>query len=122
MGPSAEFSQADLVGNWDAEALEADIYGVNGEEQDSTFAVSFLEGTARTSTHIYGDGRFVDAQGEGFWHLNGDTLIVRSGEGGRAEVRYGCRKKGNRLWLTSRVDWDGDGAADDVIKLTLRRP
>ncbi len=58
----------------------------------------------------------------GFWHFYQDSLFMRLDVTGSPKIAFQAAKQGNGLKLYSRIDWDGDGAKDDQMTVSLKRP
>lgn len=58
----------------------------------------------------------------GFWHFYEDSLFMRLDVTGSPKIAFHAAKAGNGLKLSSRLDWDGDGAKDDEMIVSLKRP
>lgn len=135
--PSAEgLSNEDVIGTWETETVEVDLHSRPIGKADSSFVI-FPGPSAQGSsgqqpvTYINADGRYRDEvkgpdgrvlkSNSGFWHLGRDTLYLRMESQGDNETRFGVRKRGKKLLLDNRVDWDGDGKKDDEMHIQLRR-
>ena len=126
---SKAFSNEDLIGTWETVRLTVRLVDIGGGAKDSSFVLPMGEAMPPL-THFYGNGTYRnDLRGEGgevveslkgYWHLNGDSLYMRSEANGMT-APFGVRVKGNGLEMHNLVDWDADGEKDDEMKVELRK-
>jgi len=130
------YQQDDIVGTWRTQEIEVTLVTHRDSKRDSTYQLepprtgagrqlqpplTFIQADGSYRDEIRDDLGEVVKENKGFWHLTGDTLIMRMEAQQGAEMRFHVLKNGNKLRLTNQVDWDADGKKDDLIRVNLKR-
>lgn len=131
-------STASFVGPWVASAVDVAIRTKQGGSQDDAIHYDSKElalrmGRKPVMTLFQPDGSYREEtyntndslvqSKAGFWHFYSDSLYMRPDVEFSPRIAYLAALDGGKgLLLKSTIDWDGDGAKDDEMVVTLRRP
>jgi hypothetical protein len=126
----------DIAGTWEARALEVQIRSKDNGSRDEevefdTAEQSRLRGRKPQLTTIDPTGGYREetwtlhdslfSAQNGSWHQHQDSIYFRPEAEGARKLAYGVTRVGARLYLHTRVDYDGDGQRDDVLSIVLEK-
>lgn len=135
-GSGDGLSNSDMVGVWETLEVKVELKSYRNTSKDSSFTITPLNAdpnvrTAPPTTYINADGSYRDEsrdaagnivrESKGYWHLSGDTIIMRLASQNDGGIRFHVEQKGNKMKLKNKVDFDADGQQDDAMKIDLRK-
>lgn len=130
--PKNQLSSETFVGSWETQSVTILLKGKDGKDNNEVNLYPVEGSTANTKpvTHIHGNGEYqeevYDGEGKlsssrkGTWHYHQDTLFVRMDVPENSGMKFGVRKKGDKLTLTNLVDWNANGKKEEEMRIELK--
>lgn len=130
----AGLTAASFIGPWVAQYVDI---GLNGERKSPEIHfdskdIASTQGRKPAMTIFVADGSYREEiysstdsliqSKSGFWHLFEDSLYMRLEGNNTKKIAFHASLAGKGLLLISKIDWDADGEADDLMQVRLKRP